>query len=42
MKQNSFLRQFEGKIIVEASNLHFRVHKEAFAWHFENCVKQWD
>jgi putative restriction endonuclease len=42
MKQNLFLLQFQGTTVAEANAAHFRVHKDAFAWHFENCVKQWD
>lgn len=42
MKQNSFLLQFQSKPVAEANAAQFRVHKDAFAWHFENCVKQWD
>jgi putative restriction endonuclease len=42
MTENSFLKQFEGKPIIEAKTSNLRVHDEAIRWHFETLVKQWD
>lgn len=42
MSMNSFLRQFDKKHITEAKTERLRVHNDAFQWHFENFVRQWD
>lgn len=42
MKENAFLKQFEGKPIAEAKEASLKVHPDALRWHFENKVKQWD
>ena len=42
MHVNTFLRQFENNPITEAKTKSLRVHNDAFQWHFENLVKQWD
>jgi len=42
MKENAYLNQFEGRQISEAKNQNFRVHEDAFDWHFKNRVKPWD
>lgn len=42
MTENAFLKQFESKPITEAKSAAFRVHADAFRWHFENRVKLWD
>jgi putative restriction endonuclease len=41
MTENAFLKQFEGRPITEAKTATFRVHADAFRWHFENRVKPW-
>lgn len=42
MTTNTFLKQFENKPITEAATPISRVHNDAFRWHFENLVRQWD
>lgn len=42
MDENIYLRQFENKTITEALTTSLRVHSDAFDWHFENLVRQWD
>lgn len=42
MKENAFLKQFENKPITEAKETTLKVHPDAFHWHFEKKVKQWD
>ena len=42
MTANAFLKQFENKTITEAKHSALQVHTDAFAWHFEHRVKQWD
>lgn len=42
MTENTFLKQFENKPIAEAKSRNFRVHADAFRWHFEHLVRQWD
>jgi len=42
MTENAFLKQFEGKPIVEAKTPNLRVHNEAIRWHLETLVKQWE
>ncbi len=42
MTENQFLKQFEKKPMAEAQNASLKVHPDAFRWHFENKVKQWD
>jgi len=42
MAENSYLRQFEGKPIIEAKTTSLRAHPDALNWHFKNRVKQWD
>lgn len=42
MVENTYLAQFHGKGIEEASRAELRVHPEAFRWHFKNKVKVWD
>lgn len=42
MAQNAFLRQFENRPITEARTASLRVHSDAFRWHMENKVRQWE
>jgi putative restriction endonuclease len=42
MTENSYLRQFEGKQILEAKTTNLRAHPDALDWHLKNRVKQWD
>jgi putative restriction endonuclease len=42
MSENAFLAQFKGKVIKEAATAGLRVHRDAFQWHMENRVSQWD
>jgi len=42
MTENEFLKKFENQPIQEAKNSNLRVHADAFHWHFENLVKQWE
>jgi len=42
MAENAFLKQFEKKQITEAKTGSLKVHPEAFRWHFNNKVKQWE
>ncbi len=42
MEANNYLRQFENRIITEARTASLRVHSDAFDWHFQNLVRQWD
>ncbi|RXK55293.1 restriction endonuclease [Oleiharenicola lentus] len=42
MTVNSYLNQFAGCEINEASTPALRVHPDAFRWHFEKMVTQWD
>jgi putative restriction endonuclease len=42
MPENSFLGQFENKPITEASNEALRVHADAFQWHLQTLVSQWE
>lgn len=42
MSENSFLKQFADKLVVEAKTTNLRVHADALRWHFENRVEQWD
>lgn len=42
MTENGFLKQFESKPITEAKTKTFRVHADAFRWHFESRVKHWE
>jgi putative restriction endonuclease len=42
MAENSYLKQFEGKQILEAKTTSLRAHPDALSWHFKNRVKQWD
>lgn len=39
---NRFLHQFSGHTIKEAVTDSLRVHPDAFAWHLETMVRQWD
>jgi putative restriction endonuclease len=39
---NEFLLQFDKRPISEARTPKFCVHPDAFLWHMENLVKQWD
>jgi len=42
MSENAFLKQFEKKRITEAKTPKLKVHPDAFQWHFDKKVKQWD
>lgn len=42
MNENRFLMDFEGRPIREATNAINRVHPDAFSWHMENKVQNWD
>ncbi|MCO5052076.1 MAG: HNH endonuclease [Verrucomicrobiae bacterium] len=42
MAENAFLKQFEKKPISEAKTRGLRVHADAFTWHYDNKVRQWD
>ena len=42
MAENAFLKQFETKPLREAKSGSLKVHPDAFKWHFDNKVKQWD
>lgn len=42
MARNQFLKQFEFKKIKEATTESLHVHPDAFRWHMENRVSQWD
>lgn len=42
MTENAFLKQFEKKPITEAKSASLKVHADAFSWHFEHKVRQWD
>jgi len=42
MTENAFLKQFEKKQIKEAKTASLKVHPDAFRWHFDNKVKQWE
>ena len=39
---NEFLLQFDQRLIAEAKTPEFGVHPDAFQWHMERLVKQWD
>ena len=40
--QNVFLHQYQNKPISEAKTQSLRAHCDAFDWHMEHLVKQWD
>lgn len=42
MPENAFLKQYEDRVINEASSTDLKVHHDAFKWHMENRVKAWD
>jgi putative restriction endonuclease len=42
MAENAFLKQFEKKRLAEAMTSSLKVHPDAFSWHFDNKVRQWD
>lgn len=42
MAENAFLKQFERNRITEAKTANLKVHPDAFRWHFDNKVRQWD
>lgn len=42
MRENAFLVTFEGRRIAEADTHTLRVHGDAFVWHMEHFVRQWD
>jgi putative restriction endonuclease len=42
MSENAFLKQFEKKRITEAKTASLKVHPDAFSWHLDNKVRQWD
>jgi putative restriction endonuclease len=42
MRENEYLFGFEGRTILEATSEPLRVHNDAFAWHIETLVRQWD
>ena len=42
IQENNYLKQFEKKLINEAKNKNLRVHPDAFYWHFNNRVRQWN
>lgn len=42
MPGNSYLVQFDNKPIAEASSETLRAHDDAFKWHMERRVRQWD
>jgi putative restriction endonuclease len=42
MQVNQYLREFEGRSIAEAITPSLRVHPDAFKWHRENVVIQWE
>lgn len=42
MPENVFVKQLEGRAILEARSSKLRVHRAALEWHLENCVRRWD
>lgn len=42
MRDNTFLKEFEGKIITEAATTKLRVHQDALRWHAQNRVNRWE
>jgi putative restriction endonuclease len=42
MPENAFLMSFKGRIIREAQTMNLRAHADAFRWHLDNRVRQWD
>jgi len=42
MTENAFLKQFEKKPIAEAKSASLKLHADAFSWHFDHKVRQWD
>lgn len=42
MTENSFLLQFESRPINEARTAALQVHADAFRWHMNSLVRQWD
>ncbi|MCI0348407.1 MAG: HNH endonuclease, partial [Acidobacteriales bacterium] len=42
MRENAFLVSFEGRRIAEADTHTLHVHGDAFSWHMEHLVRQWD
>jgi putative restriction endonuclease len=42
MAGNNFLKHLSGKRIKEAKTKHLRVHPDAFRWHRENIVSNWE
>jgi len=42
MAGNAFLHQFEKKPISEPKTPNLKVHPDAFRWHFDNKVRQWE
>jgi len=42
MTANTFLKKFANKPITEAATQRLRFHNDAFKWHFDNRVRQWD
>jgi len=42
MAENGFLKQFDGRKILEAATEKMRAHPDAFRWHMDKLVRQWD
>ncbi len=42
MIENDFIKQFESRPIAEAMSARLRVHQDAFDWHMQNIVRQWE
>lgn len=42
MADSTFLREFNGKRVLEARTEHLRVHERAFAWHLKHRVRRWE